>query len=242
MSAGQTAARWLPPALFEPLLRAAGKLPAPKPYRFARYHGMSTTCDAAPLHEGRFGEIFDAHWRRDPGLDANWGRYRTYNVAMLAASCKALAGDFVFAGISYGVTPRVVYDYVGDEHAFYLIDPFTALNPLDKSGVSAFYNRDADRVRAQYPEHARVHIVRDAIPNALHHFETIAFAAFDTGHREAEAEAIPLAYERLVSGGVLMVENYGQGAKPFEHYDPVFARLGVTPIWFPSGQCAIIRR
>src|ERR1700722_4605733 len=97
-------------------------------------------------------------------------RYRCYNVATLAMQCRNVAGDFVFAGISYGVSARVLYDFVEFEKldkVFYLIDPFPAFNPNHLPGRSDFYNMDPDYVRAKYPPDAPGKICRDIIPDAL---------------------------------------------------------------------------
>jgi hypothetical protein len=172
-------------------------------------------------------------------------RYRCYNVATLAMQCRNVAGDFVFAGISYGVSARVLYDFVEFEKLgkiFHLIDPFTAFNPNDRRGRSDFYNTDPDYVRAQYPVHAPVKICRDIIPDALTDIGSIAFAALNTTNPPAETTSLPILFNKLADGGIIVIDTYGMIGGRFADYDPVFAKLGVTPLWFPSGQCAVIKR
>jgi hypothetical protein len=237
--------RWAPPAIFDALVAAFRGLPVDRPYRFADYQGVRTAFDAQPLHAGRFAESYERHWRLDPHFTWDVMRYRCYNVATLAMQCRDVAGDFVFAGISYGVSARVLYDFVEFEKLgkiFHLIDPFTAFNPNDRRGRSDFYNTDPAYVRAQYPADAPVKICRDIIPDALNGIGSVAFAALNTTNAPAETISLPILFEKLAAGGIIIIDTYGTIGGCFAEFDPVFAGLGVTPLWFPSGQCAVIKR
>jgi hypothetical protein len=43
----------------------------------------------------------------------------------------------------------------------------------------------------------------------------------------------------MVPGGVFITEQY---ADNIEVYEPVLARIGVTPLWLPSGEGVIVKR
>ena len=156
-------------------------------------------------------------------------RYRCYNVATLAMQCRDVAGDFVFAGISYGVSARVLYDFVEFEKlgkVFHLIDPFTAFNPNDRRGRSDFYNTDPDYVRAQYPVDAPVKICRDIIPDALTGIGGIAFAALNTTNPPAETASLPILFNKLAAGGIIVIDTYGMIGGRFADYDPSVRKTG----------------
>jgi hypothetical protein len=143
------------------------------------------------------------------------------------------------------VSARVLYDFVEFEKLgknFHLIDPFTAFNPNDRRGRSDFYNTDPNYVRAQYPADAPVKICRDIIPDALNGIGSVAFAALNTTNAPAETISLPILFAKLAAGGIIIIDTYGTIGGCFSEFDPVFAELGVTPRWFPSGQCAVIKR
>ena len=214
-----------------------------RPYRFADYQGVRTAFDARPLHAGRFAESYDRHWRLLPHFTPDVTRYRCYNVATLAMQCRNVAGDFVFAGISYGVSARVLYDFVEFEKLgkiFHLIQhPFTAFNPTIVAAEAISIIR-IPTMRG-HPANAPVKICRDIIPDALNGIGSIAFAALNTTNPLAEAASLPTLFNKLAAGGIIVIDTYGMIGGRFADYDPVFAGLDVTPLWFPSGQCAVIK-
>ena len=145
------------------------------------------------------------------------------------------------AGVSFGVSPRIVYDFVNVEvlgKTLHLIDPFDATTG---SGIKPSYNTDPELVRRQYPDNARIKIHRQVIPDAISNLGPIAYAFMNTGNRVAECASLPLLYERLSPGGFISVDQYGQANGYHDDFNPVFEKLGVTPFWFPSGQCAITK-
>jgi hypothetical protein len=115
MTAGIIKARTLqflyrvtPPFLFEAVNAWTGRRNAS---RGQTYQGMTTDYDAAPLHVGRYGKAYDQYWSLDPNIPYNHVRYRYYNVAMAALLAKDVEGDYLCAGVAYGVAPRIFYDF-----------------------------------------------------------------------------------------------------------------------------------
>jgi hypothetical protein len=236
--------RWMPPAIFDAAVAAFSHLPVDRPYRFANYQGVTTRFDAKPLHIGRFADAYEKFRRLDPHLSADITRYRNYNVSTLASLCRNIPGNYVFAGISYGVAARVLYEFVDFEKlgkTLYLIDPFNALNPADPRGKSDFYNTSVEYVRAQYPPDAPVEVRCDVIPDALADIDQIAFAALNTNHVPAETASVPIIFDKLSPGGMMIIDTYGTADGRFADFDPVFENIGANPLWFPSGQCAIVK-
>jgi hypothetical protein len=113
--------------------------------RFAnrRYHVMQTDYSATPLHVGRYAEIFERVSRNDPHFSPELRRYRTYNICQAARWSLAAPGDFLWVGVSFGITPRTVFEFVdfgATGRTYHLVDPFNA----PPGGV---YNNDPDLVR-----------------------------------------------------------------------------------------------
>ena len=211
----------------------AGKFP------WREFGFMATTANTKPLLEG-FATLYAKYHPLDPFPSPEKNCYRNYNVCFFAGLCRHVPGDFVCAGVSYGVTPRIVFDFVDFSSlgkTLHLIDPFEGIVSNRSSAVSEVFNRDPDYVLRQYPDRAPIILHRDRIP--LHLLGRFAFVFTDTGNPSADAEALPIFYEALNPGGVFITEQY---ANNIDHYEPVLDRLGVTPLWLPSGQGVIVKQ
>jgi hypothetical protein len=67
----------------------------------------------------------------------------------------------------------------------------------------------------------------------------LAFVLIDIGDLTASAESLPVFYEGLSPGGMVVAFEYGQNT---EHFAPIVERLGITPFWLPSGQAVIVKQ
>lgn len=138
-----------------------------------------------------------------------------------------------------GVALRIVFDFTNFPSlgkTFHLIDPFEGIVSNTSSKISERYNRDPDYVLRQYPSAAPIVLHRERIPFRFP--GKFAFVFTDTGNPAADAEALPFFYEALSPGGVFITEQY---ANNLHYYQPVINRLGLKPLWFPSGQGVIMK-
>jgi hypothetical protein len=199
---------------------------------------MATTADASPLFEGRFAEIHNRYRQLSPVQRQNDGyRYHHYNFCYFASLCRDLPGDFVCAGVAFGATAKVVYEYVDFPalaKKFHLIDPFDAT--AEDGRIAASYHSDPDYVRRQYPSDAPIIIHRERIPMSLP--GPLAFVMTDTGVAPATAAALPGFYEALSPGGIIVCSEFNRDSKRFL---AVLDTLRVTAFWLPSGQCVIFK-
>lgn len=227
----------VPPILWNGMQRLRGRS-----IRFGwREFGQMTTCaNPRPLLEGRFAELYSIYRTLDPFEVGDRWRYRIYNVCYFGNLCRDVPGDFVCAGVSWGVAPRILFDFVSFStlgKTMHLIDPFEGIVSNQGDATSDRYNRDADYVLKQYPSDAPVVLHRNRIPYRLP--GPLAYVFTDTGNPEADAAALPDFYEALSPGGIFVTEQF---ANNVDVYQPVLDRLGLTPLWFPSGQGVIWKR
>lgn len=225
-----------PPIIWNAYQRARRRA-AISPWR--EFGFMATFASCKPLLEGKYAKLYDKHRSLNPVIDPEAYRYRDYNICFFANLCRNIPGDFVCAGVSYGVTPRIVFDYVDFRSlskTLHLIDPFEGIVSNKTKTVSQSYNLDPDYVLRQYPLDAPVVLHRERIP--LHLPGPLAFVFTDTGNPAADAEALPIFYESLSPGGIFITDQY---ANNIEHYEPVLNRLGIAPLWLPSGQGVILK-
>jgi hypothetical protein len=225
-----------PPIIWNVYQRLRGRA-TNSPWR--EFGQMATCARAKPLLEGKFAQLYARHRSLEPFGSHETNQYRNYNVCYFAYHCRGIPGDFVCAGVSWGVMPRIVFDFVDFPKlgkTLHLVDPFEGIVSNERNQVAESFNRDPDYVLRQYPSGAPVILHRKRIP--IHLPGKFAFVFSDTGNPAADAEALPIFYEQLNSGGVFMTEQY---ANNIDVYEPVLKQLGVTPMWLPSGQGVIIK-
>jgi hypothetical protein len=181
---------------------------------------MATRSDPGPLLKGRFADLYARYASIDPTMNPEHTRYRHCCNCFFAFLCRHVPGDFVCGGISYGVNAKMIFeftDFPSLGKTLHLIDPFEG---IADGGIAENFNRDPEYVRRQYPPDAPVVIHRTRIPLRLP--GRLAFVVTNTGVPAADEASIPIFYEALSPGGILVSGNY--------HELP-----SVTPLWMPSG-------
>jgi hypothetical protein len=226
-----------PPIIWNLIRRLANK---PDPIS---YQGVTTQHNMALMHSGKFGEIRDKYAKLNPAYEQNVTRLRHYYLCVFATIAKDCQGDFLTAGISYGIAPREIYDFVDFgklDKSYHLIDPFAG---VDENGdISADYNRDPDLVRNQYPKDARIIMHLGYIPDCLDDsIGKLAFVHLNTGNAIAEAESLRYLYDRLSHGGIMVIDSYSYGKGNMDVYDPVINDLGVEVFSMVTGQGVIVK-
>lgn len=213
------------------------------PVATPHYQGVSTEHNMRWLREGRYAEIYDHYRQLNPFNSPNESRLRQYCACMFADFAKVLPGDFLSAGISFGVAPHVIYDYVGFETLgknYHFVDPFTGVN-YPGSGTNP-YNTDFDFVRSQYPPAAPIRFHRELLPDCfpLDGLEDgLAFVHLNTTHPAAEAASLAYLYERLTPGGFIVIDCYSFGHGQFRDYDPAIEAIGASVFSLVTGQGVI---
>jgi hypothetical protein len=215
-------------------------------YRDIPYQGVRTAHNTKPLHRGRFARIYERFQPLDPFVPLNETRLRIYNVCLFAKNCATLEGDFVSAGISFGVAPRVIYDFVGFENlgkTYHFIDPLEAIESIKCTEVQKMYNNNLDYVLRQYAKAAPIKFHQSAIPDCLpiKDLKRLAFVHLNTGDWAAEAQSLRYFYNALSPKGAIIVDDYAIGDGHFDIYDPILDELGIEPYWLPTGQCVIMK-
>ena len=207
--------------------------------RFAnrRYHVMQTDYSAVPLHIGKYAEIFERIAPNDPNIDPELTRYRIYNICQAAKWSLAHPGDFLCVGVSFGIAPRVVFEFIDFDSSgrtYHLVDPFDA-------AVARGFNSDAELVREQYPHDAKIAIHKAFAPEGIPDVN-LAFAHFNTGNPTAETASLPLVYERLSPGGIVIFDAFSSTSAATKEYSRAFNAMNLEPFWLPSGQVMLAKQ
>jgi len=207
------------------------------------YQGVYTQHSMQPLHQGRFARIYDQHRTLNPFNGPHDTRLRHYLACMFAEFSKTIPGDYLSAGISFGVAPRVIYDFVNFKSLgkqYHFVDPFLGIN-YPGPGVNP-YNTDFEFVRRQYSDNAPVIFHRDLLPDCLPINGLdggLAFVHMNTTHPKAESAAIPYMYENLNPGGFMVIDHYSFGVGQYHDYDETVAKVGAEIFSLVTGQGVI---
>ena len=189
-----------------------------------------------------------------PGFTLQW---RTYIVCWFANHVKNLEGDFVECGVNTGAYSRAVIEYINFDKLdkqFYLFDTY---NGLDKSLVSeeekiagidtyfGSYKNVYEQVKQTFAKFDNVKIIKGIVPYTLNECtsDKICYLSIDMNCVEPEITAVNYFWDKLVPGGVILLDDYGF---PMHIHQKIafdeFAKLkSVKILSLPTGQGIIIK-
>jgi hypothetical protein len=235
--------RLLPETIWNLFLRWRGHpVPEGPTFRNIDYQGLRTRHSAEHLHVGRYAETYARWFHLNPYNEPNLTRYRLYNACILAQQCRDVIGDFLCIGVSFGVGPRMIFDYVdlaSTEKTLHLVDPFDRSGSKGDRAQRYYYNSDPEAVTKQFPPSSRLAVHRGFAPVVLAEIERpIAFAHLNATDVMSEVASVEWLHSRVSAGGIILCDTYDHD---FAQYDRLFAKIGWVSLWFPSGQCAIFK-
>lgn len=214
----------------------------------------SNNCDF--ITEPRFAKAYQTAVDTKPweGFTLQW---RTYIVCWFADMVKDLEGDFVECGVNTGAYSRAVIDYINFQNLnkkFYLLDTYEGLvssmitDAEKKAGIeeylSHYKNVYEQVVKTFAPFNAK--IIKGIIPDTLQYCDPqkICYLSIDMNCVEPEIAAANYFWDKLVVGGVMILDDYGfslhiEQKKAFD----VFAKAHNQAILsLPTGQGIIIKK
>jgi len=191
----------------------------------------------------------------NPTYDVRW----RYHVILWAARRAArLEGDFVECGVNRGGFSRAVVEYLDFarlDKTFYLMDTFDGLveaylTPEERArGVSreafAKYTECYDDVRDAFQPFPNVVLVRGPIPDTLAQVtpNQVSYLSIDMNAVVPEIAAAEHFWDRLVSGAVMILDDYGHEPHVLQKhaFDRFAAERDVQVLFLPTGQGLIFK-
>ena len=188
-----------------------------------------------------------------PGGELHW---RAHVICWAAARGASLEGDFVECGVNRGglaITAMkcVAFERLGKR--FFLLDTFEGLVAeqlapeerrlgLRGGGYEPCYE---SVLKTFAPYGAAVKIVKGKVPDTLEQVDSkrIAFLSIDMNAKEPELAAVEYFWDRLSSGAVVVLDDYGWRKHTAQRlaFDE-FARVkGVPLLALPTGQGLILK-
>jgi len=175
-------------------------------------------------------------------------RWRVYNACWAASQALFLPGDFVECGVNRGGISRAVMEYIdfsSQDRQFFLLDTYKGSVDVAEPNQLDYQECYEDVLKTFVPfPNARV--IRGLVPSTLAsvNSETICYLSIDMNNPEPEIAALRFFWPRLVSGAVVLLDDYAYS----EHYrssknamDALGAELGFHVLTMPTGQGMIIK-
>lgn len=183
-------------------------------------------------------------------------RWRVHLVCWAATHAAKLEGDFVECGVFTGVFPRSIINYTDFNSlnkTYYLLDTF--------EGLSEKYSteKEMEGSNVSYSGHANLFeevtdtfksfntkIIKGTVPETLVEVDSqkIAYLSIDMNCVEPEVAALNYFWDKMVSGGIIVLDDFGymNVSKEQQKAHLAFAKSkGVEILYFPTCQGLIIK-
>jgi hypothetical protein len=210
------------------LKRVFAKLPGSVLNTIGFIRGPITYCEDGLL------TIHNADFMKDPAFSkayelgkatGSWGKgdpsWRVYICCWAALRGKSLEGDLVECGVNKGGFSRAVMQYINFQNLhkhFWLLDTFCGLS--DKyiteeertQGIATgTYVECYSEVVETFKEFENVHIIRGTVPDTLVHVNAkkVCYLSIDMNCVGPEIAAADFFWDKLVSGAVIVLDDYG---------------------------------
>lgn len=174
--------------------------------------------------------------------------WRTAVLAWAAKNALRLSGDLVECACYKGVSARIVCDYTdfGQQDRTYFLydlfehDPSMPHHRLDEHGDGLYA-----QVKARFADLPNVRITRGRVPDSFSEAapDKIGLLHIDLNNAEAETAVLDALFDRIVPGGVILLDDYGwlyYRRQKLAH-DDWFGRRGYSVLELPTGQGLVIK-
>ena len=199
------------------------------------------------LDDRRFVQAWESNIESTSDTAIIW---RRYVLACAGYHCVQLDGDFVECGAYTGVGIKTVIDYLGDiefPKTFWGYDIFehdaSMLNHAMPQHGAGLY----EKVQKKFSTYPQVRLIKGLIPQVFKNNSPtrIAYLHIDLNQAPAEIAALEYLFDRIVPGGVLILDDYEwsgvyrpQKLAEDQWFDARHYR--VMPL--PTGQGLVIKR
>jgi len=217
--------------------------------------GLMTSNNCDFIHEPRFKAAYAAAAATNPwdGFDMPW---RMYIVCWFANWVKGLPGQFVECGVNTGAYSRAILEYIDFKalnKTFYLLDTYEGLVPQQitekehNAGIGSYlhtYKNVYEQVMETF-KYFPVKIIKGAIPATLPQCDAreICYLSIDMNVIEPEIAAINYFWDKVVKGGVIILDDYGFPKHIGQKlaFDKFAKDKNVEILSLPTGQAIIFK-
>lgn len=178
------------------------------------------------LKDPLFIESYELGKNTDNGtlLKDNDIQWRIHVLCWAASHAMHLEGDFVDCGVHTGIFPRAVINYTNFQNSskrYFLLDTFKGLDErysneeeLKRNETMGYDKEDSNLLYKQVVNTFKdfnVKIIKGAVPETLEHVDSdkICYLSIDMNCVVPEVAALEFFWDKMVSGGVIILDDYG---------------------------------
>ncbi len=260
----------LPESLIR-LLRRLNILKTPKEIDLSQYYLLEkskvtyaqdllyTFHSADFIRDSHFIESYELGKQTDGGhllknYDIHW---RAHVLCWAAYHATHLEGDFVDCGVNTGIFARTVINYVQFQNLnkkYYLLDTFSGMaekysTPEEMERHKTIgYGQKSDlyeQVMETFKDF-NVRVIKGPVPETLAEVDTqkVCYLSIDMNSVLPEVEALKFFWDKMVSGGIIILDDYGYANASNEQkaaHDAFAKSKGVMILTLPTCQGLIIK-
>jgi hypothetical protein len=218
--------------------------------------GLATCLNCDFITDSKFQKAYSAAADTKPwdGFTLQW---RVYIVCFFAEHVKSLNGDFVECGVNTGAYAKAIIQYTNFNDTgkmFHLLDTYNGLvselvSQEEKDAGLENYLKQYKNVYEKVVEtfkNDKVNLIKGIVPETLPLCKTekIAYLSIDMNCVEPEIMALEYFYEKVVSGGVIILDDYGfpQHKNQKMAHDQFAKRKAISILSLPTGQGIIFKK
>ena len=232
------------PALYNSIQRMIGALHSPRGF----YIGDNLMSFAKSLSFTEDGPFIAAHMKHSEAVEEKAALWRRVTLMWAARTALRLEGDFVECGCYKGTGPRIiadVLDFASLDRRYYLYDLFEHNAAMPHHSMQEHSSELYDWVKARFSDVPNAIVTQGRVPDSLAIAapEKIAFMHLDLNNAEAEIGALEVLFDRIVPGGILILDDYGWQAyhRQLVAEKAWFKARGYEILEMPTGQGMVIK-
>lgn len=230
-----------------------------KPYQLVKGPLTYKSDGLATIHNCDFlrEELFTKSYNKGKKT-GSWGeaniQWRAYVVCWCAFKAKSLEGDFVECGVNKGGYAKTVITYIDFNSLgkrFYLLDTFNGLvekyitGNEKKLGIKPGGYQECYEFVKKIFKNDIVEIIKGPVPETLPEVKAqqVAYLSLDMNCVEPEIAAANFFWNKIVSGGVIILDDYGWQRHNEQKlkFDLFAHQKSVRVLSLPTGQGIIIK-
>lgn len=178
--------------------------------------------------------------------------WRVHQAIWAAQTVANLKGSFLELGTGRGFIMSAVLEgldqYSSSDRKVFLLDFFQPQN-VSGAGEAKFkgvYADSLEQVRETFAKWPHVRLIEGDVKLTLASLlkkERFSFVHIDLNDPELELEVLPSVWNRMVKGGILLLDDYGNAGMPRNFYvvGSFFRKIGRPVLSTPSGQGIVFR-
>jgi hypothetical protein len=200
----------------------------------------------SPFDDPRFVAAWNNNVQNDADRAIAW---RRYILACAAYHCAQLEGDFVECGVYRGTSIKTIVDYFGKENfdkTFWGYDTYD-YNPVENHAFVGQQDGLFNEILQRFDGYDCVRLVKGLLPQSLENNspEKIALLHIDLNSAEFEIAVLDALFDRVVPGGMIVLDDYEWGGPYREQKmaeDAWFDQRKYRVFPLPTGQGFVLKR